>query len=187
MLVTITSFIFVLIGLVLGGGGIWLLLLGGSWFYAFAGLMFLLTAFFLWRRRIVALWLYALLVLVALVWALLEVGFDWWALMPRGGIIILLGLWLAMPWIVGPLRQRTDDGRRGLQAAPLLVSLVIAIVVAVVSMFNAPHDLTGVLPTDVVAQTPTSATHRSRATGPITGAPSSVSVIRRSTRSMSAM
>ncbi len=92
--------------------------------------------------------------LVALVWALLEVGFDWWALMPRGGIIILLGLWLAMPWIVGPLRQRTDDGRRGLQAAPLLVSLVIAIVVAVVSMFNAPHDLTGVLPTDVVAQTP---------------------------------
>ncbi|MCD2178936.1 glucose/quinate/shikimate family membrane-bound PQQ-dependent dehydrogenase [Rhizobium sp. C1] len=154
MLVTITSFIFALIGLVLGGGGIWLLLLGGSWFYAFAGLMFLLTAFFLWRRRIVALWLYALLVLVALVWALLEVGFDWWALMPRGGIIILLGLWLAMPWIVGPLRQQTDDGRRGLQAAPLLVSLVIAIVVAVVSMFNAPHDLTGVLLTDVVAQNP---------------------------------
>lgn len=154
MLLTITSFIFAIIGLVIGGGGVWLLLLGGSWFYAFAGIMFLLTALFLWRRSATALWLYAALVIIALLWAVWEVGFDWWALMPRGGIIILLGIWLAMPWIVRPLRKGRAEGRAGLYAGPLLASLAIAIVVAVVSMFNDPHTIGGTLPTDVVAQTP---------------------------------
>lgn len=152
MMLTITSFVFAIIGLVIGGGGVWLLTLGGSWFYAFAGIMFLLTAFFLWRRSPAALWLYAAFVIVALLWALWEVGFDWWALMPRGGIIILLGIWLAMPWIVRPLRNTREDARRSIYAAPLLASLGIGILVAVFSMFNDPHNIGGSLPTDVVVQ-----------------------------------
>ncbi|HWU64835.1 MAG TPA: glucose/quinate/shikimate family membrane-bound PQQ-dependent dehydrogenase [Ensifer sp.] len=154
MILLVTSLILAIIGLVIGGGGIWLLLLGGSWFYAFAGLMFLLTAFFLWRRNALSLWLYAAFVLVALVWAISEVGFDWWALMPRGGIIILLGLWLAMPWIVRPLRARSAEGRGGVYAGPLLATLAIAIIVAVASMFNDPHNIAGNLQTDVVSPDP---------------------------------
>ncbi len=152
MMLTITSFVFAIIGLVIGGGGVWLLTLGGSWFYAFAGIMFLLTAFFLWRRSRAALWLYATFVIVALLWALWEVGFDWWALMPRGGIIILLGIWLAMPWIVRPLRNTREEARRSIYTAPLLASLGIAILVAVFSMFNDPHNIGGSLPTNVEAQ-----------------------------------
>ena len=53
-----TSILFALIGLVLGGAGLWLVLLGGSFFYLLAGLVFLLTAFLLARRSEVALWLY---------------------------------------------------------------------------------------------------------------------------------
>ena len=45
-----TSILFALIGLVLGGAGLWLVLLGGSFFYLLAGLVFLLTAFLLARR-----------------------------------------------------------------------------------------------------------------------------------------
>ncbi|MGV1866601.1 MULTISPECIES: hypothetical protein [unclassified Rhizobium] len=37
MAVTITSLLFILIGLALGGGGGWLVALGGSPFYLFAG------------------------------------------------------------------------------------------------------------------------------------------------------
>ena len=166
MIVTITSLVFAIIGLVIGGGGVWLLLLGGSWFYAFAGLMFLLTAFFLWRRSASALWLYAAFVLIALLWALWEVGFDWWALMPRGGIIILLGIWLAMPWIVQPLRRQHEQNRTGIYAAPLVATLAIAIVVAVVSMFNDPHNIGGTLPTDVVAQSPNLGTKSTAADWP---------------------
>lgn len=154
MLLTITSLLFAIIGLVIGGGGVWLLLLGGSWFYAFAGLMFLLTAFFLWRRSPNALWIYAAFIVAALVWALWETGLDWWALVPRGGIIILLGIWLAMPWIMRQLRPGRKKLPTSRYAAPLVATLTIAIVVAVVSMFNDPHDVGGTLPTDVIAQSP---------------------------------
>jgi quinoprotein glucose dehydrogenase len=152
MLLTITSVVLAIVGLVIGGGGVWLLLLGGSWFYAFAGVMFLLTALFLWRRRVAALWLYAAFVLVSLVWALWETGLDWWALMPRGGITIVLGIWLAMPWIVRRLRRDGEDVRPWRGAAPLAASIAVAIIIAVVSMFMTPHSIAGTLPTDAVVQ-----------------------------------
>ena len=80
MLIPFTAIVFALIGLVLGAGGLWLAGLGGSWYYVFAGLGFLLTAFLLFTRRSVALIVYALLILGTLAWAIWEVGFDWWQL-----------------------------------------------------------------------------------------------------------
>ncbi|GEC40188.1 hypothetical protein EME01_42600 [Sinorhizobium meliloti] len=103
MVIVLTAVVFAVIGLALGGGGTRLLLLGGSPYYLIAGLGFLLTAFLLFRRRAAALWVYALVVLGSLAWAIWEVGFDWWQLGPRGGVIILLGLWLLTPWIRRPL------------------------------------------------------------------------------------
>ncbi|WP_162913090.1 hypothetical protein [Rhodospirillaceae bacterium SYSU D60014] len=32
-------------------------------------------------------------------WAVWEVGLDWWQLAPRGDVIVLIGLYLLMPWI----------------------------------------------------------------------------------------
>ena len=86
MAIVITSILFIIIGLTLGGGGLWLVTLGGSVFYLFAGLMFLITAGLLLMRKAVALWVYAVLVVAALAWAIWEVGFDWWQLGPRGGM-----------------------------------------------------------------------------------------------------
>ena len=77
MAIVITSILFIIIGLTLGGGGLWLVTLGGSVFYLFAGLMFLITAGLLLMRKAVALWVYAVLVVTALGWAVWEVGFDW--------------------------------------------------------------------------------------------------------------
>jgi quinoprotein glucose dehydrogenase len=147
MAIVITSILFTLIGLALGGGGAWLVALGGSPFYLFAGLMFLFTAVLLFKRRAAALWAYALLVLSALIWAVWEVGFDWWQLGPRGGLVILLGIWLLTPWIRRPLGFRSPTG--GHYAAnpwPLAVPVLIAIVVALYSMTTDPHDLDGRLP-----------------------------------------
>ena len=62
MAVTITSLILFLIGLALGGGGIRLAMLGGSWYYIIVGLAFLIAAWLLYRRRSTALWLYAAIV-----------------------------------------------------------------------------------------------------------------------------
>src|SRR4051812_27804279 len=86
--VVITSLILFLIGLALGGGGVWLAMLGGSWYYVITGLAFLIAAWLLFRRKSTALWLYAAIVLGTLAWAVWEIGFDWWELGPRGGIIV---------------------------------------------------------------------------------------------------
>lgn len=64
-------------------GGIWLITLGGSWYYLFAGLGLVATAWFLIRRELLAVWIYLATYLFTLVWALWEVGFDGWAQVPR--------------------------------------------------------------------------------------------------------
>ncbi|MFS2177824.1 glucose/quinate/shikimate family membrane-bound PQQ-dependent dehydrogenase [Rhizobium pisi] len=155
MAIVITSIFFIVIGLALGGGGLWLVTLGGSIFYLFAGLMFLITAGLLLMRKAVALWVYAALVVTALAWAIWEVGFDWWQLGPRGGMIILLGLWLLTPWIRHPLGLRSPTGiTYGANPWPLAVPVILAILVAIYSMTTDPHDLAGALPTDAVAANP---------------------------------
>ncbi|MGV4792582.1 membrane-bound PQQ-dependent dehydrogenase, glucose/quinate/shikimate family [Rhizobium sp. F40D2] len=155
MAIVVTSILFIIIGLALGGGGLWLVTLGGSVFYLFAGLMFLITAGLLLMRKAVALWVYAVLVVAALAWAIWEVGFDWWQLGPRGGMIILLGLWLLTPWIRRPLGFRSPTGiTYGANPWPLAVPVILAIVVALYSMTTDPHDLAGELPKDAIAANP---------------------------------
>ncbi|OLP57096.1 glucose dehydrogenase [Rhizobium rhizosphaerae] len=147
MILPITALVFALIGLGLGGAGVWLAVLGGSWYYIFAGLGFLLTAFLLFTRRPSALTAYALVVVGTLAWAVWEVGFDWWQLGPRGGIIILLGLWLLLPAVRGALGFTSPTGhvyRAG--AGTLGGAVLLALVVAGYSMTQDPLDKTGSLP-----------------------------------------
>ncbi|PBC12249.1 glucose/quinate/shikimate family membrane-bound PQQ-dependent dehydrogenase [Mesorhizobium sp. WSM3859] len=143
MAVTITSLVLFLIGLILGGGGIWLAVLGGSWYYLIAGLVFLITAWLLFRRRSTSLWLYALFVLATLCWAVWEIGFDWWQLGPRGGVIVLIALWLLTPWARRGLRG--PDGR-----APLILAVLASLAVAGYSMTADPKDIAGTLGTEKI-------------------------------------
>lgn len=143
MAVVITSLILFLIGLALGGGGVRLVMLGGSWYYVIAGLAFLITAWLFFRRKSTALWLYAAIVLCTLAWAVWEIGFDWWELGPRGGVIVLLALWLLTPWarqgLTGP------DAR-----APLILAVLASLAVAGYSMTADPKDIAGELSADKV-------------------------------------
>ena len=47
-------------GLPIAAGGLWLITLGGSWYYLPAGIGLLVTAFFLFRREMAAVWVYLL-------------------------------------------------------------------------------------------------------------------------------
>ncbi len=155
MLLTLTAALFAIIGLVLTGGGGWLLSLGGSPYYLVTGLAFLVTAVLLLRRSGAALWLYALVILGSLGWAIWEVGFDWWQLGPRGGVIVLLGLWLMLPAIRRPLGFSSPTGTPyPASALPLAVAVLVSVGVAGFAMTQDPHDVAGSLPTDVVNATP---------------------------------
>ncbi|MBB3147181.1 quinoprotein glucose dehydrogenase [Phyllobacterium trifolii] len=155
MAITLTAVVFLLIGAALGAGGVWLAVLGGSWYYILAGLAFLITSYLLFRKRASALLVYAVLVIATLGWAIWEIGFDWWQLAPRGGVIILLGLWLLTPWIrlglnTGADAQRTSWG----PAVPLLLTVLAALVVAGYSMMGDPKQITGELSEEVIATEP---------------------------------
>jgi quinoprotein glucose dehydrogenase len=75
--------VLVLFGLPIFGGGVWLIILGGSWYYLLAGIGLLATAYFLFRRELTAVWIYGLTYLGTVIWALWEAGLDGWAQVPR--------------------------------------------------------------------------------------------------------
>jgi quinoprotein glucose dehydrogenase len=145
-----TSIVLTLMGLALGAGGIWLIVLGGSWYYAVAAVGFLLTAFLLFGGRTAALPVYALLVAGTLAWALWEVGLDWWQLAPRGDVIFLVGLFLLTPWVTealepGPAAPVRVSALCG-AGLPLTIVMGIALAIAVVSWFRDPHRIEGIAP-----------------------------------------
>ncbi|MFK3816022.1 glucose dehydrogenase [Pseudomonas sp. NPDC089407] len=70
-------------GLAMFGGGVYLMTLGGSWYYGLAGAGSVLSAVLLMMQRRSALYLFAVIWSLTVVWALWEVGLDWWGLVPR--------------------------------------------------------------------------------------------------------
>ncbi|PYE46279.1 quinoprotein glucose dehydrogenase [Rhizobium sp. PP-F2F-G20b] len=154
-MIIFTSVLFALIGLGLTGFGAWLAVLGGSWYYVLAGLAFLATAILLSRHRSSALTVYAVFILATLAWAIWEVGFDWWQLGPRGGVVILLGLWLLLPSVRKPLGFTSPTGHVYRASGwPLGIAVVLSVAVAVYSMTQDPLDMAGALPTTVANATP---------------------------------
>ncbi|RIY00119.1 membrane-bound PQQ-dependent dehydrogenase, glucose/quinate/shikimate family [Aureimonas flava] len=142
------------VALLLGGG--WLVAVGGSFYYVVAALLFLTTAVLLHRGRPEALSVFAVLVVGTLIWALYEVGFDWWPLAARGDVVFVIGALLLLPWVARPLARRTVadalDGR-GAALSPvaghrafLAASLLAAVAVAATSWFTDLHRIRGELP-----------------------------------------
>ena len=85
-------------------GGAYLLSLGGSPYYLFAGVIILTTAFLLFKKYWSAYALYAIFIVATIVWALWESGFYWWALAPRVGFPLIFGLLMLLPWVSNKMR-----------------------------------------------------------------------------------
>jgi quinoprotein glucose dehydrogenase len=77
-----------LIGAILGIGGAWLVLLGGSPYYLIAGVALLASAWFLFRGRLLGGWIYVGLFILSAAWGFAE---------SRGNA------WAMIPWLVAPL------------------------------------------------------------------------------------
>ena len=137
----ITAVICAVLGFVLGGGGVWLAILGGSSFYMACGLGLVATAVLLWRQRREALWLYAVISAGTLFWSVAEVGFDFWALAPRGDVVLPLGLWLLLPSVSRALRPASFWNR-----VPLLAVILAGIGVYGYALTQDPQDVVGQLP-----------------------------------------
>lgn len=147
-LLTMTGFVFGLLGLVLLAGGGRLLLLGGSPYYLIAAAGLVVTGILLINARREALWLYALLLVGSTLWAVAEVRFDGWQLLPRLDVWFVLGLWLSLPFVNCRLRVLTDqrDARFSAGRWALASALGLVAVVAVGALLHTSHDLSGDVP-----------------------------------------
>jgi quinoprotein glucose dehydrogenase len=127
-------------GLYLLVGGVWLVVSGGSPYYVIAGIVMLVTAVLVQRRKPFALALYALLLLGTIGWSLWEVSTDFWALTPRLGVLVIFGIWLLLPFV-----YRRFDAPARTPAMALGATLIISGVVLVYAVFNDPQELNGTL------------------------------------------
>ncbi|MBB3197057.1 membrane-bound PQQ-dependent dehydrogenase, glucose/quinate/shikimate family [Roseateles terrae] len=142
--------VLLLLGFVLLAAGGWLASVGGSWYYALAGLSFAVIGGLMWGRLREAYFLYALFFLASLIWSLWEVGVDWWPLAAR----------LDVPWIIGalmlallprlhPAVPDTDPRRLRWSSRPsqaLMLVLLAFVVVAVISWTRDLHAQEGEIP-----------------------------------------
>ena len=92
LLPRLLGILLLIMGLALLAGGVKLSMLGGSLYYLLAGIGIALTGVLLLATRRAALGLYALVLFASTVWALWEVGLDWWQLVPRLALLFALGI-----------------------------------------------------------------------------------------------
>jgi quinoprotein glucose dehydrogenase len=118
-----------IIGIVLFAGGIYLIGLGGSPYYAIAGLLLLVTSVLMFRGEELAIWVYGIDFLFTLVWALWERGFDGWAQVPRllGPAILLVLVLLTTP-VLRALRPLNWRLPRAVAPAVLAVLGILIVV-----------------------------------------------------------
>jgi quinoprotein glucose dehydrogenase len=92
------------------------------------------------------LWVYAAVLIGTLVWAVAEVGLDWWPLAARGDVIYPLGLWLLTPWITRNLGRGRDIAPAGWGATlPLWVGVAAGAVVLVDGLVSDYHKIDGTI------------------------------------------
>ncbi|WP_435905329.1 outer membrane protein assembly factor BamB family protein [Devosia sp.] len=113
-------------------GGIYLIMLGGSWYYALAGLGLLASAYYLFRHAMVGVWFYLVTYGGTVIWALWEAGLDGWAQVPRlvAPTVILVLVLLTIP----ALRGGVVTSRRALGAGAAAIVVVGASLLALSSV-----------------------------------------------------
>ncbi|RRW40783.1 glucose/quinate/shikimate family membrane-bound PQQ-dependent dehydrogenase [Pseudomonas luteola] len=140
---TLVGIVLVLISLAMLVGGVKLITVGGSFYYALAGAGIFITGILLVLAHRAALPLFALVLFASTLWALYEVGLDWWQLVPRLALWFVVGIVLLLPWIRRPMARKAGVSSVG--AMPLTGAVVLAGAAAVASQFTNPHNIEGSL------------------------------------------
>jgi len=142
LLPRLLAIVFILMGVALLAGGVKLASSGGSLYYLITGVGLVVVGALLFTGRSAALGLYALVLFASNLWALEEVGLDWWQLVPRLALWFALGIVMLLPWF-RPAAMRGQPG--GLATKSLGLAVVIAGATAVASQFTHPGEIKGQL------------------------------------------
>lgn len=121
-----TGILVLSIGLALAAGGGVLASLGGSLYYLFSGLALTASGVLLLLRHGAAIWLYFGVLLGTLLWAIAEVGFAPWPLVPRLVAPAILALVFFFPvFSVAPARMAKATGALGVAVLVLIAGTFV--------------------------------------------------------------
>ena len=113
-------------------GGVWLLALGGSGYYALAGAALLVAAVHIWHGWRTGAWWFWSVLAVTFVWTAWESGLDYWRWVPR------LATMVAFAFVLALLLPRLDPAVRRKRAWWLAGAFALVFVVAGALAF-VPH------------------------------------------------
>ncbi len=119
------------IGAILLIGGIWLMIVGGSWYYGLAGAALVASGWYIIKGRALGAWIYIATFVVTVLWAFAESGLNGWALVPRlaGPFVLLVIVAICLPGL------QPDDGRK--TRTQVLAGAAIFAVVLGIAVFAA--------------------------------------------------
>ena len=120
----ILSAIVMLAGVGMALPGAYLLSLGGSAYYLLAGLGLFVAGVLYWRGRPSGVRLFVFILIATVIWSLWESGLDGWALLPRLGLLLGLGIAILLA------RSAAVSSRRFMRSA---VAVVVVLGVAAVA------------------------------------------------------
>ncbi|MEN3110779.1 membrane-bound PQQ-dependent dehydrogenase, glucose/quinate/shikimate family [Uliginosibacterium paludis] len=123
------------LGLYMSIAGGWLAVSGGSLYYLIGGLMLMACGVMLARRHPAATPLYAAFLAATLVWALYEVGLDWWQLTPRVPLWFVIGGWLLLPGVCRALGTRPSR--------TLALVMILCVGTGLATLAANPHEVAG--------------------------------------------
>ena len=134
--------ILALAGLGLAYGGAQLAALGGSWYYLIAGLALLVAGVLYALRKPAAALVLAVVTVATVIWALWEVGLNFWGLVPRLAPFMVMGL------VAGLIHPLLTGGRFKAQSFTVAGLFALALVAGFAGVLQ-PH---GVIVADVKPQ-----------------------------------
>ncbi|WP_374708171.1 membrane-bound PQQ-dependent dehydrogenase, glucose/quinate/shikimate family [Salinicola avicenniae] len=124
LLARIVGILLTLIGLILAAGGVYLAVLGGSWYYLIAGVLTLLSGIQLLRGKPSGLWIFAIVFIGTFLWSAWESGLNYWRWIPRLDVMLILAILVAL---VSPALAGGPSRKAGFATAGVLfLGLVVA-------------------------------------------------------------
>ena len=124
-----------LLGLTLAIGGALLLAAGGSWYYLPAGIGLLVSGVLLMFGRAAGAWWFWAVLAGTLAWTAWESGLDYWRWVPRLGLLVALGILVA-------LAQWRLPGRFTRGPSRLLAGALVLVFVAAFALAFVPYAVT---------------------------------------------
>jgi quinate dehydrogenase (quinone) len=124
-----------LFGLLFSAGGGYLVTLGGSAYFLLAGLGLIGAAVLLFKQRLAGAWLFAVVMVLSVGWALLDAGLIFWPQISRLFALAVLSLVVAL---VYPTLRRNNGLHAGRAGYALAAGLALAVCAGAWGMFQ-PH------------------------------------------------